>query len=52
MPAIFDIDTRALIKVIREKGSLAGKIIIEGDDESKVTITEVTYVNYVIGSVC
>lgn len=41
VPAVSGVDTRALIKVIREKGSLAGKIIIEGDDETKVPPSDI-----------
>lgn len=33
IPAIFDIDTRALTKHLREKGSMLGKIIVEGHDD-------------------
>ncbi len=32
VPGIFDIDTRALTKILREKGSMLGKIIIENKD--------------------
>ncbi len=32
VPGIFDIDTRALTKILREKGSMLGKILVEGDD--------------------
>ena len=31
VPGLFDIDTRALTKILREKGSLLGKIEFEGD---------------------
>lgn len=40
IPAIYDIDTRALIKIIREKGSLAGKIVV-GEDEEKVPFIDI-----------
>jgi carbamoyl-phosphate synthase small subunit len=33
IPAIFDIDTRALTKILREKGTMLGKIIINGRDK-------------------
>lgn len=33
IPGIYDIDTRALTKLLREKGSMLGKIIIEGTPE-------------------
>ncbi len=33
VPAIFDIDTRALTKHLREKGSMLGKIIVDGSDD-------------------
>ncbi|MCK4569353.1 MAG: glutamine-hydrolyzing carbamoyl-phosphate synthase small subunit [Bacteroidales bacterium] len=32
VPGIYGIDTRALTKIIREKGSLLGKVIINGQD--------------------
>ncbi len=32
IPGIFDIDTRALTKVLREKGSMLGKILIDDED--------------------
>ncbi len=35
-PGIYGIDTRALTKHLREKGSMLGKIVIEGDDENAV----------------
>ena len=47
VPAVSGIDTRALIKVIREKGSLSGKIIIEGDDEAKVPVQDISKRNLV-----
>ena len=40
IPAIYDVDTRALIKIIREKGSLAGKIVL-GEDEDKVPFVDI-----------
>lgn len=33
IPGIYDIDTRALTKLLREKGSMLGKIIVEGCEE-------------------
>lgn len=33
VPGIFGIDTRALTKIIREKGAMPGKIIVEGDED-------------------
>ena len=36
IPGIYGIDTRALTKHLREKGSMLGKIVIEGDDENAV----------------
>jgi carbamoyl-phosphate synthase small subunit len=47
VPAVSGIDTRALIKVIREKGSLSGKIVIEGDDEEKVPLVDISQRNLV-----
>jgi len=32
IPGLYDIDTRALTKILREKGSLLGKIEFEGDE--------------------
>jgi len=32
IPAIYDIDTRALTKVLREKGTMLGKIVFDNDD--------------------
>jgi carbamoyl-phosphate synthase small subunit len=31
VPGLFDIDTRALAKILREKGSMLGKIVFDGD---------------------
>lgn len=33
IPGIYDIDTRALTKLLREKGSMLGKIVVEGSEE-------------------
>ncbi|MBP3535660.1 MAG: glutamine-hydrolyzing carbamoyl-phosphate synthase small subunit [Muribaculaceae bacterium] len=33
IPGIYDIDTRALTKLLREKGSMLGKIVVDGTDE-------------------
>ncbi len=35
VPGVTDIDTRALTKVLRENGSMMGKIIFDGDDNDK-----------------
>ena len=32
VPGIFGIDTRALTKMLREKGSMLGKIVVDGED--------------------
>ena len=32
VPGVFDVDTRALTKILREKGSMLGKIEFEGDE--------------------
>lgn len=32
IPGIFDIDTRALTKIIREKGAMLGKVVFNGED--------------------
>jgi carbamoyl-phosphate synthase small subunit len=31
IPGIFDVDTRALTKILREKGTMLGKIVVEGE---------------------
>lgn len=36
IPAIYGIDTRELTKLLRENGSMLGKIIIDNDDENDV----------------
>lgn len=41
VPAVSGVDTRALIKIIREKGSLSGKIIIQGDQEERVPFEDI-----------
>lgn len=33
VPGIYGIDTRSLTKLLREKGSMLGKIVFEGDDD-------------------
>lgn len=47
VPAVSGIDTRALIKIIREKGSLRGKIVLEGDDESSIALQDISKRNLV-----
>lgn len=47
VPAVSGVDTRALIKIIREKGSLSGKIILDGDDEAKVPLQDISKRNLV-----
>ncbi|NOY96173.1 MAG: glutamine-hydrolyzing carbamoyl-phosphate synthase small subunit [Chlorobi bacterium] len=47
VPGLFDIDTRALTKILREKGSMLGKIEFEGDaidfyDPNKENLVAVT----------
>lgn len=32
IPGIFDVDTRALTKILREKGTMLGKILVNGED--------------------
>jgi len=32
IPAIYDIDTRALTKILREKGTMVGKIVVDNSD--------------------
>jgi carbamoyl-phosphate synthase/aspartate carbamoyltransferase/dihydroorotase len=38
IPGIQGIDTRALTKLIREKGTMLGKIVVEGDQEGEVSL--------------
>ena len=38
IPGIYGIDTRALTKHLREKGSMLGKIVIEGDEKIVVLV--------------
>ncbi|MCD6234034.1 MAG: glutamine-hydrolyzing carbamoyl-phosphate synthase small subunit [Candidatus Marinimicrobia bacterium] len=33
IPGVYDIDTRALTQILREKGTMLGKILIDGDTE-------------------
>jgi carbamoylphosphate synthase small subunit len=40
VPAIHSIDTRALIKKIRETGSMLAKIVLDGDDEQAVELED------------
>ncbi|MCI1779750.1 MAG: glutamine-hydrolyzing carbamoyl-phosphate synthase small subunit, partial [Bacteroidales bacterium] len=35
IPAVFGIDTRALTKIIREKGTMLGKIVMENGDKTR-----------------
>jgi carbamoyl-phosphate synthase small subunit len=32
IPGIYDVDTRALTKILREKGTMLGKVMVEGSD--------------------
>ena len=36
IPAIYDIDTRELTKLLRENGSMSGKIVIDNDDDTEI----------------
>jgi len=36
IPAIYGIDTRQLTKLLRENGSMSGKIVIDSDDENEL----------------
>lgn len=47
IPAISGVDTRALIKIIREKGSMPGKIVLDGEDEEKVPQSDISKRNLV-----
>jgi len=40
VPAIHSIDTRALIKKIRETGAMLAKIVLDGDDEGSVAMED------------
>nr|XP_032828845.1 CAD protein isoform X2 [Petromyzon marinus] len=40
IPALEGIDTRALTKLIREKGSLLGRIVLDGADETAVPLQD------------
>lgn len=45
--AIAGIDTRQLTKIIREKGTMLAKIVVEGDDESKTPFVDIDRLNLV-----
>ena len=47
IPGIEGIDTRQLTKVIRENGTMLGKIVIEGHEESNVEFVDPSKSNLV-----
>ena len=47
IPGVYDIDTRALTKLLREKGSLKGKLVIGDDDPDKIPFTDPNSINQV-----
>lgn len=47
IPGIYDIDTRALTKLLREKGSMKGKLVVAGDDPALIPFTDPNRMNLV-----
>jgi len=47
IPGIYDLDTRALTKLLREKGSLKGKLVMEGDSPGDIPFEDPNLVNQV-----
>ena len=47
IPGIEGIDTRQLTKVIRENGTMLGKIVIEGHEENNVEFVDPSKTNLV-----
>lgn len=47
VPGIYDIDTRALTKLLRQKGSMKGKLIMEHDRETDFDFVDPNLVNQV-----
>ena len=47
IPGIEGIDTRQLTKILREKGTMRGKIVIEGDEEKNVDFVDPSKSNLV-----
>ena len=47
IPGIEGIDTRQLTKILREKGTMRGKIVIEGDEEKNVDFVDPSKFNLV-----
>ncbi|NLZ94302.1 MAG: glutamine-hydrolyzing carbamoyl-phosphate synthase small subunit [Bacteroidales bacterium] len=52
IPAIYGIDTRELTKLIREKGSMSAKIVIDDADENKVDFYDPSKENLVAKVSC
>lgn len=46
VPAIFDIDTRQLTKIVREKGAMNGKIVFQNSDQS-IGLLDFNQLNFV-----
>lgn len=45
VPGIYDVDTRALVKLLRDKGSINGKIVVQGDDPGTVPLSDPAHAN-------
>ena len=52
IPAIYDIDTRALTKVLRENGSMSGKIVFDNNDENEIEYYDPSQENLVAKVSC
>lgn len=52
VPGIYDVDTRALTKLLREKGSMKGKLVVAVDDPDTVPFTDLNRENLVAGVSC
>jgi len=50
VPGIYDVDTRELTKLLREKGAMKGKIVFSGDDE--IEFIDPNAENLVAGASC
>ncbi|XP_048748281.2 CAD protein-like isoform X2 [Ostrea edulis] len=47
IPGLYGLDTRALTKKIREKGTMIGKIVIEGTESSSIPLLDPNTINLV-----
>ncbi|MDD2475550.1 MAG: glutamine-hydrolyzing carbamoyl-phosphate synthase small subunit [Dysgonamonadaceae bacterium] len=52
IPAIYGIDTRALTKVLRENGSMSGKIVVDINDENEIKYYDPSQENLVAKVSC